>query len=240
MIPPEFHGVWQRASISLDGGPAVEPQHVIWVQAEAAFADLRVPHVTREDDRERDQLVDEPSAFAGTTVWEPPCLVWHHELDRGPLASPHPADEDTHGGGGDSGDRGEVTWQGGDLVETGVLERGDRALPYVEVWRRLTRPGEAALALATTDGGGRIVQVGDHAITLVDDRPTGSELRTAYRVRRAGGVPDRNGEGTWVTVLTLGHEAELLPVPPTTMLETDLVTIDGQPWHVLEAPAALG
>lgn len=95
------------------------------------------------------------------------------------------------------------------------------------------------------------VQVGLEPVLLVrgpDVRVRGEagSVLGAYRVRRqesAGGASSARPreERSWETVLTLGHEAAGLPLPPDEMPEpaSGLVRVDGQPWHVLDAPAGL-
>ena len=171
MIPDAFQGAWQRVSIAVDDGPPEEPATVVWVQTEEAYADLRIP--TGGDDRQ-------PMSFAGTTSWDEPHLTWHHEIDL--------ADEP-----GD-GDVGEVAWDGDDLVETGTFTDDDGSLhTYVEVWRRL--PGSDGPRHTELLGPtGLRVRAGDHALTVVDERPQGGEYRACYR---------RLDAGAWVAVLEL-------------------------------------
>lgn len=69
MRPPE-HGAWLRRGISRDGGPLVEREHVVWLQAGEYYADSR--------------------GFAGVTSYDGGLVTFHHQvgepgLDQGVL-----------------------------------------------------------------------------------------------------------------------------------------------------------
>jgi len=159
-LPDCFVGAWRRVSLALGEAPACEPSDVLWLQARAAFADVRLPRARGA----------EPAAFAGTTTWEPPVLTWHHRLDL------EPGPPDT----------GAVEWHGPDLVERGVTCVHGEPVTYEEVWRR--EPGRRApVVVLTSDGAdgecrGMLVRVGDDAIVMAT---TGHGL-AARRERRAG------------------------------------------------------
>lgn len=224
MIPERFRGAWQRVSIASDGGLPYEPAMVVWVQAGAAFADLRVPRPT-EHDADTAEMV--PMSFAGVTRWEDPCLRWEHHLD---LAVASASADDA----GDAADVGEVSWDGGDLVESGSSVRDGRLVRYVEVWRRLAGSDGRTLALELLDGLGCLVQTGDHAVTVVDDRPTGGVYRAAYRIRRSG---------EWQVSLSLGDDAAAIAAPPADVQPLTTggsLPLAGRRWRVVEAvPAPL-
>lgn len=215
MIPDRFRGVWQRVSLSVDGGPWCEPAQVIWVQTGSVFGDIRQPFAGRSDEHPT-------MSFAGTVSWDEPRLRWHHQLD---LYSDPGAPDD------DNDDTAVVSWHGADLVCSGTFDRVDRVVPYVEVWRRLSGSGGSRLSLVRADGRGVLVQVGDHAITIVDDRPRGGEYRACYR--------SRSHEG-WAVSLSIGAGPDRLPAPPEWSTLSDAMVLDGRRWHVIEyaQPAA--
>jgi hypothetical protein len=190
---------------------------VVWLQAAEAFADLRLP---------LDGMAAEAESFAGTTSWHDPELRWSHQLD---LATD----------GGIVDDRGVVSWNSADLVEAGTFVVGGRTVPYVEVWRRLEHADSAGptLALTRLHSPGLLVRVGNHALTIVDDRQVGGTYRACYRTRAAtADGRDPHSPDAWAMVLALGSAAGDLPVPPdaSTLSPDDLVTVDGQQWQVLE------
>ena len=150
MIPERFRGVWQRVSLSVDGGPWCEPAQVIWVQTGSVFGDIRLPHAGRDDEHP-------PMSFAGTLSWREPHLMWTHKLDLYGEAG----DDD------DGTDVAEVSWHGAELVCTGHFQRATRSVPYMEVWRRLSGSAGHSVTLVRADGLGVLAQVGDHAITIV-------------------------------------------------------------------------
>jgi hypothetical protein len=105
-----------------------------------------------------------------------------------------------------------------------------RAVPYVETWRRRADSGPV-LALATVDGRGRVVRVGDHSVTVLDERTRlsggGDGFRAAYHVRQAG---------RWVTALGLGPRAEEIPPPPETPAGGQReLRLGGRDWYVLDS-----
>ncbi|HET6953542.1 MAG TPA: hypothetical protein VFI47_24400 [Acidimicrobiales bacterium] len=198
MIPAPFRGAWRRVSLSVDGGPPIEPSDVVWVQSASAYADLRVPRPGHADRHP-------PASFAGITTWRDPHLHWRHDVDL---------DVDPISAGGAApagGDVGRVWWDGADLVETGTFGTGDRGTPYVEVWRRLPGSGGPTDDWASPDGTRRFVQAGDHAITVADGRAAGGRYRACYRRRRAG---------AWTVELALGDGAADLPLIPHPIEET--------------------
>jgi hypothetical protein len=226
MIPERFRGAWRRVSLSLDGSPPAEPAVVVWVQADEAFADLRLPRNAHDPDHA-------PACFAGATEWDPPYLRWSHHLDLD--GDPGDPGDPRYGAGAAGGhdedgaatsDVGLVSWDGGDLVERGTFVVDGQPVPYVEVWRRLPRCEAPIVALASDDGWGRLVRAGDHAITVVDERPTGGEYRACYRTR---------GPSGWRVELAVGPGAADLPVPRPDVLGVP-ARLPG--WHVASAPPA--
>lgn len=207
MIPERFRGVWQRVSLSVDGGRWCEPAQVIWVQTGTVFGDIRLPFPGRTDEHPA-------MSFAGTLEWRDPHLSWHHKLDLY-------GDPDSD----DGGDTAEVSWHGGELVCQGHFPRESRTVPYTEVWRRLSGSTGTCLSLVRADGHGVLAQVGDHAITIVDDRRRGGPYRACYRSRSDTG---------WAVSLSLGDGSESLPPPPHEAAVSDAMVLDGRRWHVLE------
>jgi hypothetical protein len=207
MIPDRFRGVWQRVSLSVDGGPWCEPAQVIWVQTGSVFGDIRLAFEGRADEHPT-------MSFAGTVSWEEPRLRWHHKLDLYAGAEDDDSDDDA-----------EVSWHGADLVCEGTFDRVDRTVPYVEVWRRLSGSSGSRLALVRADGHGVLAQVGDHAVTIVDDRPRGGTYRACYRSRSHAG---------WMVALSIGAGTERLPAPPDWSALSDAMVLDGRRWHVVE------
>lgn len=209
MIPERFRGTWQRVSLSVDGGAWCEPAQVVWVQTGSIFGDIRMPYAGRDAEHP-------PMSFAGTLSWREPRLTWTHKLDL--YAEP---------GDDDGTDVAEVSWHGADLVCAGHFARESRSVPYVEVWRRLAGTGGPTLSLVRADGLGVLAQVGDHAITIVDDRHRGGHYRACYRSRSHMG---------WAVSLSLGEGADQLPAPPAEHEISDAMVLGGRRWHVLEEP----
>jgi hypothetical protein len=213
MIPDRFRGVWQRVSLSVDGGPWTEPAQVIWVQAGSIFGDIRLPFPGRAD-------AHPAMSFAGTLHWSDPVLSWDHKLDL--YAEPG---DDGDDGGIDGTDIAQVSWHGAELVCAGVFPRGQRDVPYVEVWRRLAGSRGFSLAMIRHDRNGVVVQVGDHALTIVDDRSRGGEYRACYRSRR---------DDQWAVSLSIGDRADSLPVPPEPTDLSEATVLGGRCWYVVE------
>lgn len=154
-VPPRLVGVWQRRSISLDGGPPAETADVIWVQTGGPFADLRI-----------DRATGAPVAcFAGTTRWEAPSLIWHHEIDLAPVGR---------------ADVGAISCRDGDLVETGEMEIDGAVVAYVEVWGRLPLGDGVVVVESERTETGMRVRVGAHQIVVDDRRPTGGAFTATY------------------------------------------------------------
>lgn len=186
MIPERFRGAWRRVSIAVDGGTPVEPSAVVWVQTASAFADIRVPRIGFGD-------LHPAVSSAGSARWVDPHLHWRHDLDV-----------DVSRTSDDGGDVGEVSWRGPDLVESGTFGDDGLAVPYVEVWRRMAGSDGPVDDWTSPDGRLRSVRVGDHAITVADDRPAGGPYRACYRTLIAG---------EWAVELALGDDAIDLPLP---------------------------
>ncbi len=178
---------------------------MLWVQAARCYGDLRVP------------LPGEPGpafSFGGETVWDESRLSRGRELDLDPAPA-------------GATDTGEVSWEGDDLVERGVIRGEDREVPYTEVWERL--PGGIAprLALRSVDGRGLIVRVDGHAVAIQDLRDDGARYRATYWAL--------DGDA-WTAELALGE-----PFGPPPDAEAagwragDVVDHHGMRWSVDEA-----
>ena len=149
MIPAKLRGGWVRRSISLDGRDEATDTLVWWLQAPSKHCDLRIPPAGR----------DGLMAFAGTTTWAEPRLTWHPELELIPSCFE---------------DSGVITWDGADMIETGVCQEDGRQLSYVERWQRL--PGSQRDQFALSTGTGRMVRAGGYALSIIDDRPDGGSF----------------------------------------------------------------
>lgn len=215
VVPERFRGAWKRVSLSLDGRPPSEPAVVVWVQADAAFADVRLPRDVHDPDHA-------PACFAGATAWDPPHLRWAHHLDLDVPPGVGTAPDEVEDAA--TSDVGLVSWDGADLVERGTFAIGGRDVPYVEVWQRLPGCDAPIVALASDDGWGRLVRAGDHAITVVDERAAGGHYRACYRTRRPAG---------WRVELAVGPAAADLPVPRPDVLGVP-ARMPG--WHIVSSP----
>lgn len=118
-----------------------------------------------------------------------------------------------------------MSWHGDELVCSGQFPRESGPVPYTEVWRRLAGSHEPALSLVRADGHGVLVQVGDHAVTIADDRARGGDYRACYRSRTSGG---------WAVALSIGARPDSLPAPPDVSDQCEAMVLDGRRWHVLE------
>lgn len=131
--------------------------------------------------------------FAGRSGWDGDDFRWTHRLD---LEGSNP--EDT----------GRLIWEEGRLVERGWF--GDVA--YEEVWLRLD--DDTGPFLAVEGPAGCLVRVGDHAVTVLDDRGNrGGALAACYRVLSAAGWDIRAAIGDATTLPSPGDvPCEWLPV----------------------------
>jgi len=211
VLPEPFTGGWLRRSIRLGDGAPGEGSTVVWLQAGEHFADLRVPY-------------DAPAAeghvvmsFAGTTAWQPgggdtpERLRWTHVLDLQAWAAE---------------DGAAVWFDGDDLIEEGVFDIDGESVPYTEVWGRLPGSTGSSLVMTTADERGMVVRVGDHCLTVVDQRAGGGCFDADYRVLDGG---------RWRSQLSFGEGAARLPPPPEMAPVGSVVAIDGVEWRVVEA-----
>lgn len=150
---PEAHGatpldgVWNRRSLSVNGGTPFEDSQVTWAQLGPWFVDLRSP----QNDGGR------AAAFSGHIAWAPPQVRFVRDLDLEPGTVEAPALL-------------EVVED--ELVEHGTVQIGDRSIPYVEVWSRRTLDVGPQIVLEgrISDSpalAGRLIQVGSVLAALV-------------------------------------------------------------------------
>lgn len=186
-LPERFIGAWRRASLALPihGGEPFERQRVLWLQAGSAFADVRLPLDPADGDPQA-----APVSFAGVTTWDGSSLCWHRDLDLHRVTD---------------ADKGAITWEGDAMIETGSFTFGGELQPYREVWVREDPVVSPRLALRSTDGTARLVRVGDHAITVADEREGDGWYRACCRSRTSQG---------WTVTMALGEAADRLPEPP--------------------------
>jgi hypothetical protein len=174
----EVSGAWTRKSVSVEGSEPFETQRVYWLQAGPCYADIRVPFHPGAG----------ASCFSGRSGWDGGRFRWTHRLDL------------VETGAVDVGD---LFWDGDRLIERGTI--GDPAVAYEEVWVRLPDDGGESEALEAADGCH--VQVGGHAITIVDGRGAGGSFGASYRVR----FGDR-----WESRAVIGRGAAMPVLSPAT------------------------
>lgn len=135
VAPDALPGVWERELLVRPDGSRDETTRVLWFQARALFADIRLP---------AGDPVSTPEGFAGRTEMSPDgdALIceWRRLIDWSP---------------GGPADVGRLTWidDGRRLREDGV------AADYYEIWRRTAtpRPGDGAWTFRAQDRGQAIV-----------------------------------------------------------------------------------
>ena len=193
--PRSLTGVWQRRSLSIDGGPAHEVATVLWLQVGRHYLDIRAT--------DRPGLLSGPGVFAGTTTWRAPSLTWHHHLDSAHVerGGSGPATDEI------AADTAVLTLSGGTVVERGSFTQAGRTISYVEVWRRLAGPGDIAVATAhgsyaTPGGAGRAVRIGDHRAAITVDPGRGAWA----------GVVERLTAGVWELVVQVGDHRLVPPL----------------------------
>ena len=158
-MPDLVHGAWARRAATVGGSEPFETQHVVWLQAGACYADVRVPFHPAAEQR----------CFTGRSGWDADGYRWTHAIDLDPV-------------NGD--DVGSLCWEHGELVERGMFPTVDGDVEYVEWWVRLD--GANGPFLAAEGPNGCLLRVGDHAISVVDDRGDGGAFAACY-LTLAGG-----------------------------------------------------
>ena len=118
----------------------------------------------------------------GTARWVDPYFTWVHDID---WVGSYPDDV------------GHLEIDGLDLIERGTFELDGRDAPYEERWVRARH--EAPTGLVATAAGVQCVQVGDHAIVLIDERSGPGGSVGGFAATRL----DRS-EGQWHTVFARG------------------------------------
>ncbi|GAC1541637.1 MAG: hypothetical protein NVS3B12_29300 [Acidimicrobiales bacterium] len=216
-VTDRVQGAWTRRAVSVGDGPHFETQLVVWLQAGDRYADVRVPLHPAADER----------CFTGRSFWEGDRYRWTHVLDIETVAGVvSPAADDV----------GAFVWDGPSLIERGMFPTVGGPLRYEEIWERL--PAGDGPSSAFEAPGACLVRVGDHAITVVDDRAEGGAFSACYRVRdhgvRNGGATDgdaTDGDATdgdvWRTVASIGEDATALPDPDSVPAHWhEVVTLD--------------
>ena len=178
MTPDVFSGLWRRRSVAIGDGEPHEPASVHWIQWGDRFLDVRQP----VDDGA--PLLSGPGVFGGTTTWREPALTWRHELDSQP---------------GAAADEGVVSWDRELLVERGSADIDGEAVPYEEVWERVTVPMPAAGRAWSPWRGALAVEVDGHRMAAVVD-PDGSWF---------GALSRREPDGRWDLGPCVGERALL-------------------------------
>ena len=169
--PGWIQGIWRRhgrllstGSGNTSGGGAhleetEEVSDVLWIQAGAYFADVRVARPGIGSWSELDQT----QAFSGHVTFDCPVVTWHHELDT--IGRP-PGYEDR-----------------ADVEAYGADQLCERAPGYVEFWRRVCEPDTGTAVLEKRDRrtgaiAARVIQSGDVvACVWAGMEPGGAALR---------------------------------------------------------------
>jgi hypothetical protein len=171
-------GAWSRSRLIVDGVRCVNRCRVLWLQTPEWYADIRLPDSSRPVRTDGPEAVfARPWAFAGTAIWSPPVMTWHHHLDsmREPISDANPLQRE-----------GEI------LVEAGTLKWAGLAIPFREEWRRLSRAGDDVSSRVDTN----LIEVtiGKWRILIQDERPSGL-------FRATGQTFEAGAWRTWGTIL---------------------------------------
>lgn len=180
---PSLHGAWGRRWVTIGGGARFETQSVVWLQAGPCYADVRVPF----------HIAAESRCFTGRSRWDGDRFRWTHELDL--EGSDSPAADDT----------GRLTFVAGGVIERGEFPTAAGAVAYEEMWSE--EPGGDGPWEAFVAPHACRVQVGAHAITVVDYRNWGKGFAASYWVR----IADR-----WTARLAIG-DSDSLPAPDASL-----------------------
>jgi len=179
-VPAWLEGGWRRAGLALGGGMFVEHSNVLWLQAGAYFADLRIPYEPVEPGASN---LDVAQAFSGKVRFDRPRVTWRHDLDTMPRPPGHE-------------DSAVIEDHGAILVERGE--------GYVERWQRERASGPIAVVQRICPNSGspraRVVVVAHLAVAVwLDPVPGGSALahrRGAWSTVATVGKDPADGAGT--------------------------------------------
>ncbi|HET6874283.1 MAG TPA: hypothetical protein VFH70_05865 [Acidimicrobiales bacterium] len=153
-------GAWRRDGLVVDGVRVTDPCEVLWLQTPEWYADIRLPAKGLVDmDKGPTSLFAEPWAFAGTASWDPPTMTWEHQFDSRAEAAV---------------DANPLVKVGELLVEEGWVAYGERRVPFVEEWRKISTSNDPVSAVVRPDGVQ--VTVGPWRITVSDRRPVSDFL----------------------------------------------------------------
>lgn len=174
-----YTGLWQRISIQVGDHDPQETHYVFWLQADRYYADLRIPFtypgsLTSWDTADLRQLT-QAQAFAGTITSGEDWIEWSHKLDL----TPNPGGVD----------RGQVYWDGSDLMEEGTATTDSGSIRYIERWRPQALASDRYYALTlkhqidlsqeqVTHPRGIRVRVGDWFLQQIDYRDLVDEIKT--------------------------------------------------------------
>lgn len=142
----DFIGVWQRESISIEGGDPFEDLNVLWLHTGDYFADIRFPRPSET------QAIT--TAFAGRAYWQSPRMRFEHEIDLTKEFA-----EDT----------GHMSFASGKLIEKGKVTVNEKVIKFEEVWTQLVCANEADCQVARRVDGqirGQFVRVGAYAVVM--------------------------------------------------------------------------
>lgn len=199
-VPEALVGAWHRRSVQFGDGPAEEHALVLWLQAESAFADLRIPFPGASGPFATIE------AFAGTTDCDPATgeVSWHHEVDRtGTFAGV---------------DHATVVWSDPDtMIETGTMVGDGVAGTYREVWARVAagpvrshRRHEHGVGHVQVEVGPLVLLVGRDAADVVTAALTVDGALVALVDRTGAEIVDQDAlDG----VLAAGRPTAVPPSP---------------------------
>lgn len=156
----DFIGVWQRESISIEGGDPFEDSNVLWLHTGDYFADVRFPRPSET------QAIT--MAFAGRAHWQSPRMRFEHEIDL--------TKEFTE-------DTGHMSFASGKLIEKGEVTVNEKVIKFEEVWTQLVSANKADYQVAKRMDGrnlGYIVRVSDFVLAMQETRDQFSAGRWQY------------------------------------------------------------
>lgn len=162
-------GAWRRDGLVVDGERVADPCEVLWLQTPDWYADIRLAKSDAVVEKGPTALFAGPWAFAGIASWDPPIMTWDHQFDsRAETAV----------------DSNPLVKVGNLLVEEGWVAFGDRRVPFLEEWRKVSTGADPVSAEVRSDGVR--VTVGPRMITVTDLRPAGDFLAVRYELDPSG------------------------------------------------------